>query len=138
LTLVLTFQVDAQEWRKSIKEKLPAPLNQFEVGVTKLEEVTKKLRKADLVEGDKHYFEFQEFKYALELVYSNNTLTSMNFTFQKDKPNLSEVSKFLEKEKLKSYPEKGASAGRFLQVVHEKGKLIIDPLAKNIYSVELK
>jgi hypothetical protein len=136
--LFLSMSLHAQEWRKTIIEKLPSPLNQFEIGKTKLADVTKTLRVADLIEGDKHYFEFQDFKYALQLIYKDDVLTSLNFTFQNQKPDLAELGKFLEKDKLKSHPESGAAAGRYLKAEHEKGKLIIDPLTKKIYSVELK
>lgn len=128
----------AQEWRKVVLQHLPAPLSKIELGKTSLDEVEKLLGKSALTEGDKSYWEYEGFKYSLQVNFKNKIVESFHYTFSKSKPDLQLVKKYIDTKKLKAFPPTGASAGKFLKDETSKGSLVIDPVNKTIYSVELK
>ncbi len=136
--MVSISELRAQSWRESIIKKLPAPLEKIEIGKTTQGEVEKLIGKPALDEGDKKYWEFHQFKYSLELTFKNNVIQSLNFTFSKDRPDLKDFLRFLDLKKMKLYPEKGPSAGKFLKDSQLRGDLLIDIVSKKIYSVELR
>lgn len=119
-------------------EHLPSPLSKIVLGKTSHEEIEKLLGKAALSEGDKSYWEYEGFKYSLQVSFKNKIAESFHYTFSKSKPELQLVKKYIDMKKLKAFPREGASAGKFLKDETPKGSLVIDPLSKTIYSVELK
>jgi hypothetical protein len=127
----------ASSWQEEVKMVLPAPLKEFTPGKTKLQEVEKKLGKAKLVKGSKYYWEFEGFKYALELTIKSKTLKSMHFTFVENKPDLKILKDNIPLQKFTPFPKEGKSLGRYLKYQENGSELIIDPISKTIYSVRL-
>lgn len=122
----------------SIQDLLPAPLSEFTLQRTTLKEVEKKLGRADLVEGNKYYWEREGLKYALELSFDKkSTLQSIHFTFTSHRPSVEKLN-LKDVSALKPYPTTGRSAGRFLLHKEKNTEVMIDPISKTIHTVKLK
>lgn len=112
---------------------LPAPLSDFKTDKTTLSEVEKKLGKAQLVEGQKYYWEKDGLKYALQLSFNNKfVLDSIHYTFVTEKPAMEKLGK-IDAKNLAPYPD----SGRFLKLSEKDVEVLIDPGTKKIYSVKL-
>lgn len=127
----------APTWQEKTKSTLPAPLQEFIPGKTKLKDIEKRIGKAQQIKGTKYYWEFDKFKYALELTIQSKTLKSMHFTFTKDKPHIDLIQNVIQIQKFTPYPKEGKSTGRYLKLEENGSELIIDPVSKTIYSVRL-
>lgn len=127
-------------WGSEIKDKLlailPAPISQLKISKTTLPEAEKVLGKADLKEGEKYYWIQEDYKYALELQFKNNTLSSLHYTYPGERPAVEKVGKF-ETKKLLPYPAGGKSKGRFLLLKEKDAEFVIDPITQTIYSVKI-
>jgi|GEM_PF-2344471 len=129
----------ATPWRNSVQKLLPAPLQQFELNKTSLTDVESKLGKANLVEGNKYYWEKDGLKYALQLTFNQKKiLTTLHFTFPKDAPSVDKVMDQIDLKKFGPHPPEGRSVGRFLITKEKDGELIIDPISKTIHTVKLQ
>ncbi len=100
-TLFITLQVHAK-WTDKVKPYLPQKLQNLELGKTDRENARKALGKPDLVRGDKEYWVLDGFKYAVELTYVKNKLTSLHYTFPKNKLNIDAVKSEIDPKLLKS------------------------------------
>lgn len=136
--LLLSFNSFAgSSWQEEVKSLLPPPLSTFVSGTTTLKDVTKALGKAQLVNGSKHYWEQGGLKYALEITFKANKISSINYTFTGKRPELKILLDKIKLEEFTPHPTSGKSAGRFLKLQENGAELILDPLSKTIYSVRL-
>ncbi len=124
-------------WQQEVKSLLPKPISEFKPRQTTLKEVEKNLGKAQLVQGSKYYWEKDGLKYALELTFESNVLTSLHYTFTGKKPDLMILHKHINVKNFTPYPKEGKSTGRFLKLQEQGSELVIDPVSKTIYSVRL-
>ena len=124
-------------WQQEVKSLLPKPISEFKPRQTTLKEVEKNLGKAQHIQGSKYYWEKDGLKYALELTFESNVLTSLHYTFTGKKPDLMILQKHINLKNFTPYPKEGKSIGRFLKLQEQGSELIIDPVSKTIYSVRL-
>src|SRR4051812_44935832 len=89
----------AENWKALILKSLPVPVQSIIPGKTSQVEVEKKIGKPALVEKDKQYYEINNFKYSLEITYSNKVVKDYSYTFTESRPdfaplkiNVSELS----------------------------------------------
>lgn len=87
-TLILIsvlFSIEAfAGWAQKAKSHLPPKVQALELGKSDREAARKALGKPDLVRGDKEYWIIDGFKYALELTYKNNKLSSLHYNFSRN------------------------------------------------------
>jgi hypothetical protein len=121
----------AENWKALILKSIPVPIQSIIPGKTSQREVEKKIGKPALVEKDKQYYEINNFKYSLEITYSNKVVKDYSYTFTESRPdfaplkiNVSELS-----------PDKG---NRFLKYNDKQGEIIVDASDKKVYSVRIK
>ena len=140
ILLLLPFTLFASTtWRNSAQRLLPDPLQKFELHKTSLSEVEKKLGTADLIEGNKYYWEKDGLKYALQLTFNQKKiLKTLHYTFTKDAPSVDKVIEQIDLKKFGPHPAEGRSIGRFLITREKDGELIIDPVSKTIHTVKLQ
>ena len=124
-------------WQQEVKSLLPKPISEFKPRQTTLKEVEKNLGKAQHIQDSKYYWEKDGLKYALELTFESNVLTSLHYTFTGKKPDLMILHKHINVKNFTPYPKEGKSFGRFLKLQEQGSELIIDPVSKTIYSVRL-
>ena len=124
-------------WQQEVKSLLPKPISEFRPGQTTLKEVEKNLGKAHHIQDSKYYWEKDGLKYALELTFESNILTSLHYTFTGKKPDLMILKKHINLKNFTPYPKEGKSIGRFLKLQEQGSELVIDPVSKTIYSMRL-
>ncbi len=124
-------------WQQEVKTFLPKPISEFKTRQTTLTEVEKNLGKAQHIQGTRYYWEKDGLKYALELTFESNVLTSLHYTFTGKKPDLILLQKHINLKNFTPFPTEGKSIGRFLKLEEKGSELIIDPVSKTIYSVRL-
>lgn len=135
--LIVSLSTKAEaSWQNYLHSQIPLPLKFLLVKKTKLKEVEKQLGKASLVEKNKHYYEQGGFKYSLEIVYSNDVVQEVSYTFINNRPDFGSLKVNLNK--LTNYPTSGGAAGRYLKYADKFGEVIVDPIERNIYSVRFR
>jgi mannosyltransferase OCH1-like enzyme len=131
--LILLLPLYAFAVSNSLKDRLvgllPSPLNELRIQKTTLQEVEKKIGKPALIEGEKHYWERDGLKYAIELSFKKNILQSVHFTFTGDRPSLDKAGA-INTNKLVPY-------GKFLILKEKESELMIDAASKTIHTVKL-
>ena len=138
IALLICLNVFAStSWQQVVQSVLPQPISEFRPGKTTLKEVEKNLGKAQHIQESKYYWEKDGLKYALELTFESNILTSLHYTFTGKKPDLMILHKHINLKNFTPYPKEGKSIGRFLKLQDQGSELIIDPVSKTIYSVRL-
>lgn len=138
MIFILKLPAFAQAWRKEVFSKLPSPLTQIVINKTTKEDVEKLIGKGALEEGNSVYWEYEGFKYSLQIKFKNKIVESLHYTFTKEKPPLSLIQKYIDKKKLKPFPENAKSSSKYFKDEHPAGAVVFDPINKNIYSVEFK
>ena len=103
LSLLVSLPVLAG-WSEKVKTHLPQKLQSIEIGKTDRESARKTLGKPDLVRGDKEYWVIDGFKYAVELTYVKNKLTTLHYNFPKKKLNIDALKPEIDPKLIKASP----------------------------------
>lgn len=134
--LALLFSLPAfAGWSEKVKSHLPQKLQTLELGKTDRESARKALGKPDLVRGDKEYWIIDGFKYAVELTYAKNKLTSFHYNFPKKKLNIDVLKTEIDPKLLKASP---TSPHTNLLYQDKTGKLEIELTSGDVESVRFQ
>ena len=125
------------KWSQKINSFLPKAVAKIEIKKSHRSDIEKFLGKANLIEGDKNYYELDGFRYALEIVFKQDIVSEFSYTFIKNRPTFKELKLNLDLKKLSPYP-KSVSSSRYFQHSDSEGDIVIDPISKDIYSVRLR
>ncbi len=134
LSLLISSSVFAG-WSEKAKAHLPKDLRTLELGKTNRDSARKSLGKPDLVRGDKEYWIRDGFKYAVELTYKDNKLSSLHYNFTKKDFPLEELKADIDPKQLKSSP----TAPHTTLVYQDKeGKLEVELSTGKVESVRFQ
>lgn len=132
--VLISFPVLAK-WTEKVKSHLPQKLHSLAIGKTDREGARTALGKPDLVRGDKEYWVVDGFKYALELTYVRNRLTSIHYNFPKKKLNIDVLKTDLDPRLLQSSP---SAPHTNLSYEDKEGKLEIELTSGDVESVRFQ
>lgn len=122
-------------WLEKVQAKLPEKVRQIKPGKTDRTEARKFLGKPDLVHGDKEYWIFDGFKYALELTYTKNKVSSVHFNFPQKNFSMESLSKDVNPKLIRTSP----SAPHTSLIYEDKeGKMEIELTSGLIESVRFQ
>lgn len=134
LSLLISFSAFAK-WSEKVKTHLPTKLQALSIGKTDRDSARKTLGKPDLVRGDKEYWIMDGFKYALELTYEKNKLTSFHYNFPKKKLNIEDLKSQIDPKLLKA----SETAPHTTMMYQDKeGKLEVELTSGDIESVRFQ
>ncbi len=134
LSLLVSFPALAG-WSEKVKTHLPQKLQSFEIGKTDRESARKALGKPDLVRGDKEYWIMDGFKYAVELTYVKNKLTTLHYNFPKKKFNIDALKSEMDPKLIKASP---TAPHTTLLYQDKSGKLEFELTSGDVESVRLQ
>lgn len=112
---------------------LPEKINTIILDQTTLEEVKAKLGKPALVRGEKHYWVYQDFEYALELKIKNKKVQSIHFTYPKNAPSVDAL-----RLNPKNFKASKLSSSRFMDYHDVGGSITIDLTSQTISTIRIK
>ncbi len=122
-------------WSEKVKTHLPSKLQTLSIGKTDRESARKTLGKPDLVRGDKEYWVMDGFKYALELTYDKNKLTTFHYNFPKKKLNIEAIKTQIDPKLLKASE---TAPHTTLMYQDKEGKLEVELTSGDVESVRFQ
>ncbi|MGZ3790272.1 MAG: hypothetical protein ACXVLQ_17195 [Bacteriovorax sp.] len=126
----------AVKWDESVTPLLPSPFQKIKINKSTMADVEKLIGKAALVEKNKHYYERDGLKYAVEIIYEKRIVKELSFTFTKVHPSFVKLG--LNLNEMTPYPVRENSSGHLFKYSDNRGDIIVDPLDKAIYSLRFK
>ena len=123
------------KWSEKVKTHLPSKIQSLTIGKTDRDSARKIMGKPDLVRGDKEYWVIDGFKYALELTFVNNKLTSLHYNFPKKKLNIEDLKAQFDPKLMKSSP----TAPHTMMMYQDKeGKMEVELTSGDVESVRFQ
>ena len=124
----------ANSWQASLLKLLPEKMNTFVLNKTTLDQVKASLGPPALIRGEKHYWVYQGFEYALELKVIENKVTSIHFIFPKKAPSIDVLK--LDPKSFKASSSHRSS--RFMDYHDVGGSITIDLTTQTISIIRVK
>lgn len=140
LLLLVIFSISAFAGDDLEKKILPDKIYALTKAITQ-SDIEKTLGKVDHKEAGSLYYIFHEYKYALSIKLKDGKIASFVYIFGPSKYNLPNITHEQKFKSLKSYPEAGHEAGRYIFGELEKNNfsyLFKNNSEKSLYSVSWK
>lgn len=123
------------EWASKVRQHLPLKVSSIIVGKTDREGARKLLGNPALIKGGKEYWIFDDFKYALELTYQGNKVSSLHYNFSKNKFSIEDLKKEIDPKLLKTSP---SSPHTSLVYEDKEGKMEVELATGKVESVRFQ
>lgn len=124
--VLISFSLMASSLER-VTSHLPQEIRKLSLRKTSPKDAEKILGKANHIVGKKYYWERSGLKYALELTFDDQQkLSTLHYTFTGKRPHI-EVD-----------TQKLVPAGKYFRVKENNYELMVDPLAKTLYSVKFQ
>ena len=134
LSLLVSFPAHAK-WSEKVKTHLPSQLQSLTIGKSDRNSARKALGKPDLVRGDKEYWVMDGFKYAVELTYTKEKLSSLHYNFPKKKLNIDALKAEIDPKLLKA----STTAPHTMMSYQDKeGKMEVELTSGDVESVRFQ